>query len=160
MSKSASSKHKQKSPGKEVLVADNRKARHEYDVLDRFEAGIVLRGTEVKVLRQGHISLNEAYAKFTGSELWLLGANIPEYSHGNIQNHAPKRRRKLLLKKAELKKLKEQVATKGLTLIPLRVYFGEKGFAKCTIGVCRGRKTHDKRHVLKEKEARREMRDA
>ena len=143
---------------KDVLVAENRKARHEYDILDRFEAGMVLRGTEVKVLRQGKISLDEAYARFAQQELWLVGANIPEYSHGNLQNHEPKRRRKLLLKRQELKKLEEQAKVKGMTLVPLRVYFGEKGYAKITIGVGRGRKTRDKRQHLKEKEAKREMR--
>ena len=126
---------------------------------DTFEAGMVLRGTEVKVLRQGHITLGEGYAKFFGEALWLIGANIPEYSHGNVMNHEPKRKRKLLLKKAELKKLKEQTQVKGLTLVPLRVYFGEKGYAKVTIAVARGRKTQDKRQNLKEKEAKKEMRD-
>ena len=151
---------KAKQGGAAVLVADNKKARHQYEILDTFEAGLVLRGTEVKVLRQGKIHLEEAYARFTGAELWLVGANIPEYSHGNLQNHEPKRRRKCLLKKLELKKLAEQTKVKGLTLIPLRVYFGEKGYAKVTIGVGRGRKLHDKRQVLKEKEAKREMRGA
>lgn len=159
MSKSSGSNQKQ-SAGREVLVADNRKARHEYEVLDRFEAGIVLRGTEVKVLRQGQLTLNEAYARFFGSELWLVGANIPEYSHGNIQNHEAKRKRKLLLKKTELRKLEEQTKVKGLTLVPLRVYFGDKGYAKVSIGVARGRKTHDKRQHLKEKAAKQEIRDA
>ena len=157
MAKSAGSNKKQGS-GNEILVGDNRKARREYEILDTFEAGIVLRGTEVKVLRQGHVTLGEAYARFDGDELWLVGANIPEYSHGNVQNHEPKRRRKLLLKRAELKKLAAQAKIKGLTLVPLRVYFGEKGYAKVTIAVGRGRKTHDKRQVLKEREAKREMR--
>jgi len=158
MSKSASSKSNQKVKSGEVLVGENRKARHEYEILDTFEAGMVLRGTEVKSLRQGQISLGEAYARFKGDQLYLVSANIPEYSHGNLQNHEPKRWRKLLLKKKELAKLKEQAQVKGMTLVPLRVYFGAKGYAKCLIGVGRGRKTHDKRHVLKEKDARREMR--
>lgn len=158
MAKSAGNKSGQKASSKEILVGENRKARHEYEILDRFEAGMVLRGTEVKVLRQRQISIGEAYARFTGDELWLISANIPEYSHGNLENHEPKRRRKLLLKKQELKKIKEQAQVKGLTLVPLRVYFGEKGYAKITIGVGRGRKTQDKRQVLKDKEAKREMR--
>ena len=145
---------------KEVLVGENRKARHEYEILERVEAGLVLRGTEVKVLRQGQISLNEAYCGFQGDELWLIGATIPEYSHGNLQNHVPKRKRKCLLHRHELKKLKEKAQVKGLTLVPLRVYFGEKGFAKVTIGIGRGRKTQDKRQHLKEKDAKREMRQA
>jgi len=157
MSKSAN-KSNQKASSGEVLVGENRKARHEYEVLDTFEAGMVLRGTEVKVLRQGHISLGEAYARFKDDQLYLVGANIPEYSHGNLQNHEPKRWRKLLLKKKELQKLKDQAQMKGLTLVPLRVYFSSKGYAKCLLGVGRGRKTHDKRHALKEKDLKREMR--
>jgi SsrA-binding protein len=108
-------------------------------ILDRYEAGLVLRGTEVKVLRQGQISLDEAYARIEDGELWLIGANIPEYSHGNLQNHEPKRKRKCLLHARELKKLREKSQVKGLTLVPLRVYFGSKGFAKVTIGVGKGR---------------------
>jgi SsrA-binding protein len=158
MAKSPSSKSSQKTKTKEVLVGENRKARHEYEITDTFEAGMVLRGTEVKVLRQGHISLSEAYARFKDEQLYLINATIPEYSHGNLQNHEPKRWRKLLLKKKELDKLMEQTQVKGLTLVPLRVYFGEKGFAKCLIGVGKGRKTHDKRAVLKEKDLKREMR--
>ena len=144
----------------DVLVGENKKARFQYEILDRFEAGLVLRGTEVKVLRQGKISLDEAYARIEGNELWLISANIPEYSHGNLQNHEPKRRRKCLLHSRELKKLREKSLVKGLTLIPLRVYFGSRGFAKVTIGVGRGRKLHDKRQHLKDKEMKREMRQA
>ena len=158
MSKSASSKSNQKTSSGEVLVGENRKARHEYEIVDTFEAGMVLRGTEVKVLRQGQISLAEAYARFKGDQLYLVNSNIPEYSHGNLQNHEPKRWRKLLLKKKELQKLKEQAQVKGMTLVPMRVYFGAKGYAKCLIGVGRGRKTHDKRQVLRDKDAKREMR--
>ena len=153
--KAAAASGKPKS--KEILVGENRKARHEYEILERFEAGMVLRGTEVKVLRQGQISLNESYAKFFGDELWLVAATIPEYSHGNLQNHVPKRRRKLLLKRNELKKLAEEAKVKGMTLVPLRVYFGDKGYAKISIGIGRGRKNQDKRQHLKEKEAKREM---
>ncbi|MBX3465157.1 MAG: SsrA-binding protein SmpB [Planctomycetes bacterium] len=144
----------------DVLVGENRKARFQYEILDTFEAGLVLRGTEVKVLRQGQISLDEAYARIDGGELWLIGANIPEYSHGNQQNHEPKRKRKCLLHARELKKLRERSQVKGLTLVPLRVYFGGRGFAKVTIGVGKGRKLHDKRQHLKDKEAKREIRQA
>jgi SsrA-binding protein len=143
----------------EILVADNRRARFEYEILATFDAGLVLRGTEVKVLRQGKISLEEAYARIERDELWLIGCNIPEYSHGNLQNHEPKRRRKCLLHRRELAKLHEQSLVKGLTLVPLRVYFGSRGYAKITIGVGRGRKLHDKRQHLKDKEAKREMRE-
>lgn len=142
----------------DVLVGDNKKARFHYEILDHYEAGLVLRGTEVKVLRQGQISLDEAYARIEDGELWLIGVNIPEYSHGNQQNHEPKRKRKCLLHARELKKLREKSQVKGLTLVPLRVYFGSKGFAKVTIGVGKGRKLYDKRQHLKEKEMKREIR--
>jgi SsrA-binding protein len=147
-----------KAPLPERLVGENRKARFHYEILERFEAGLVLRGTEVKSLRQGKVSLEEAYARIDDGDLWLIGATIPEYSHGNLQNHEPARQRKCLLQKKELKKLRERTQIKGLTLIPLRIYFGSRGFAKVTIGVGRGRKLHDKRQHLKEKEVRRELR--
>ncbi len=144
----------------DVLVGENRKARFHYEILDTFEAGLVLRGTEVKVLRQGQVSLDESYARIEDGELWLIGANIPVYSHGNLQNHEPQRKRKCLLHARELRKLREKSQVKGLTLVPLRVYFGSRGFAKVTIGVGRGRKVHDKRQHLKDKEAKREIRQA
>jgi SsrA-binding protein len=161
MGKPASSKPAAKAaPTTEVLVGDNKKARFQYEILERYEAGLVLRGTEVKVLRAGQISLDEAYARIEAGELWLIGANIPEYKHGNLQNHEPKRRRKCLLHKKELRKLREKSQIKGLTLVPLRVYFGgARGYAKVTIGVGRGRKLHDKREHLKDKEAKREIRE-
>jgi SsrA-binding protein len=149
-----------KPPTTDVLVAENRKARFQYEILERYEAGLSLQGTEVKSLRTGQISLDEAYARFDGDELWLLGATIPEYSHGNLQNHEPKRKRKCLLHKKELRKLKAKAQIKGLTIVPLRVYFGGRGFAKVTLGVGKGRKLHDKREHLKTKEAKREIRQA
>lgn len=142
----------------DTLIAQNRKARFEYEVLETFEAGLVLRGTEVKVLRQGKMTLDESYARVDQGELFLLGANIPEYSHGNIQNHEPKRKRKCLLHASEIRKLQQKTQIKGLALVPLRVYFGTRGFAKVSIGLCRGRKLHDKREHLKQKDARRELR--
>ncbi|MCB9876010.1 MAG: SsrA-binding protein SmpB [Planctomycetes bacterium] len=160
MAKPQNQKPKSAPAATETLVGDNRKARHHYEILERYEAGMVLRGTEVKVLRQGQISLDEAYCRFDGPELFLIGATIPEYSHGNLQNHEPKRKRKCLLSRQELKKLKEKAQVKGLTLVPLRVYFGTKGFAKVTIGVGRGKKLHDKRQSEKEKQAKREIREA
>ena len=143
----------------EVLVAENRKARFQYEILDTFEAGLVLRGTEVKVLREGKISLDEAYARVDRNELWLIGANIPEYRHGNVQNHEPKRKRKCLLHRREIQKLQAKSQQQGLTLVALKVWFSTKGFAKVTIGVCKGRKTHDKRQHLRDKDARREIRE-
>jgi SsrA-binding protein len=141
------------------LVCDNKKARFAYEVLDTVEAGLVLRGTEVKVMRQGKMSLDESHARVIDGEVFLVGANIAEYSHGNIRNHEPKRRRKCLLHAREIRRLQEKTNVKGLTLVPLRVYFGARGFAKVTLGVCRGRKTHDKRAHLRDKQAKRELRD-
>ena len=147
-----------KKPATETLVGDNKKARFHYEVLERYEAGLVLLGTEVKVLRLGQVSLDEAYARFDGDALWILGATIPEYSHGNLRNHEPKRKRKCLLQKRELRKLKAKAQIEGLTIVPLRVYFGASGFAKVTLGVAKGRKLHDKRQHLKDKEMRKEIR--
>jgi SsrA-binding protein len=147
-------------PAAETLVGENRKARFRYEILERYEAGLVLQGTEVKALRQGHLSLDEAYARFFGDELWLVGATIPEYSHGNLQNHEPTRKRKCLLHARELKKLKAKAQIKGLTIVPLRIYFGGRGYAKVTLGVGKGRKLHDKRQHLKDKEAKKEIRQA
>ncbi len=158
MQKAADKKPGDKQPAAETLVGDNKKARFHYEILERYEAGLVLQGTEVKSLRRGQISLDESYARFDGDELWLLGATIPEYSHGNLQNHDPKRKRKCLLHARELRKLKAKSQIKGLTIVPLRVYFGGRGFAKVTLGVGKGRKLHDKREHLKDKEARKEMR--
>lgn len=143
----------------ERLVCENRKARFHYEVLDTFEAGLVLRGTEVKVLRQGKMTLEESYAKVQDDEVWLLGANVPEYSHGNLQNHLPKRPRKCLLHRREIRKLTERTQQRGLALVPLRVFFSARGLAKVVLAVCRGRKTHDKREHLRTKDARREMRE-
>jgi SsrA-binding protein len=143
----------------DTVVAQNRKARFLYEVLETFEAGLVLRGTEVKVMRQGKMSLDESYARVAEGEVWLVGANIPEYSHGNIQNHEPKRKRKCLLHRREVRKLQQKTQQQGLTLMPLQVYFGARGFAKVTLALCRGRKVHDKREHLKAKDARRELRE-
>jgi SsrA-binding protein len=146
-------------PAPEILVGENKKARFHYEILDTVDAGLVLRGTEVKVLRQGQISLDEGYARLEAGELWLIGVNIPEYRHGNLQNHEPKRRRKCLLHHRELIKLREKTLIKGLTMMPLRVFFSGRGFAKVTIGIGRGRKLHDKREHLKAKEAKKEIRE-
>lgn len=153
-------KTKAAATGNDRLVCANKKARYQYEVLDTVEAGMSLRGTEVKVLREGKMTLDEAYASVIGDEVFLIGANIPEYSHGNLQNHEPKRQRKLLLKAREIHRLKEKTQQKGLTIVPLKVYFGSRGFAKITIAVCRGKKLHDKRATEREREARRELRDA
>jgi SsrA-binding protein len=104
------------------------------------------------------MSLDESYARVLEGDVWLIGANIPEYSHGNLQNHEPKRKRKCLLHAREIRRLQEKTQQKGLTLVPLKVYFGARGYAKVTIGVCRGKKLHDKRETIKRREVQRELR--
>jgi SsrA-binding protein len=140
----------------EKLIVQNRRARHEYQVLDSFEAGIELRGTEVKSLRAGQITLKDSYADVQSGEMYLIGAHINPYEQGNIYNHDPERPRKLLMHKHEIERLSSQVAEKGLTLIPLRVYFKD-GRAKVELGLCRGKQTHDKRATIRERDAKREM---
>lgn len=150
-------------PGRNLprkTVADHKKARHLYEILDEFEAGIVLLGTEVKVLREGRISLDEAFGRVYESEVFLVGAHIDTYSHASSGNHEPTRRRKLLLRRGEIRKLKAKVTQKGLTIVPLEVFFNERGLAKIRIGLCRGKKLHDKRQDLKKKDAEREMKRA
>ena len=138
------------------LIAQNRKARHEYEILDTFEAGLVLKGTEVKSLRDGKASLAEAYARVEGDEIWLVGAHIAEYDHGNRQNHDPTRARKLLLHRAEIERLRGKVQEKGLTLVPLRLYW-KAGRAKIEIALGRGKKEYDRRDDVTKREAQREM---
>jgi SsrA-binding protein len=139
-------------------VASNRKARFEFEILDKVEAGIVLRGTEVKSVRAGKISLQESYAAPHGSELWLEGCTIQPYEQGNINNHEPTRPRKLLLHKKELAKLIQRVAEKGLTLVPLSVYFKGANL-KVELGVARGKKLYDKRETIKKRESERRLRE-
>jgi SsrA-binding protein len=138
------------------IVARNRKARHEYDLLEKVEAGLVLTGTEVKSLRNGKANLEDAYAEITKGEVWLLGCDIPEYLQANRMNHVPKRPRKLLLHRREIAKLAAKSSEKGLTLVPLSIYF-KKGLAKVELSVARGRKSYDKREALKKQEAKRDI---
>ncbi|WP_250286617.1 MULTISPECIES: SsrA-binding protein SmpB [unclassified Frankia] len=138
------------------LVAQNRRARHDYTILDTIEAGIVLQGTEVKSLRAGRASLVDAFAQISDGEAWLHGAHIPEYTEGTWTNHAPRRRRKLLLHRDEIAKLVGKTREGGLTLVPLSLYFKD-GRAKVEIALARGRKTYDKRQVLAERDASREV---
>jgi len=140
----------------EKLVAQNRRARHNFDILETYEAGLVLRGTEVKALREGRADLKESYARVEGNEAWLLGCHISPYAQGNRANHDPLRPRKLLLHRAQITRLLGKVMEKGLTLVPLRLYFKE-GRAKVELGLAKGRKTLDKRQVIREREERREM---
>ncbi|MGE5600138.1 MAG: SsrA-binding protein SmpB, partial [Pseudomonadota bacterium] len=130
---------------KTKVVAENRRARFDYFVDDRFEAGIALTGTEVKALRQGEGSIAESYATVDGDEIWLINSHSPEYSHGNRLNHEPRRKRKLLLKGREIAKLHGAVTRQGLTLVPLSIYFNSKGRAKVELALARGKKVHDKR---------------
>jgi SsrA-binding protein len=137
------------------LVASNRKARHDYLVEDVYEAGLVLTGTEVKALRAGRASLVDGFAEVNGGEMWLLNVHIPEYSQGTWNNHAPRRKRKLLLHKLEIAKIEAATREKGKTLVPLSLYFKD-GRAKVEIAVAKGKKEYDKRHALRERQDRRE----
>jgi SsrA-binding protein len=141
----------------EKLVTSNRKARHEYSVLETYEAGIVLTGTEVKSLRAGNANLSDGYAALSGGELWLFGMHVSPYSHGSYSNVDPLRKRKLLLHKKELRKIVARLREKGLTLIPLKVYF-RRGIAKLQLGVCRGKREYDKRQDIAAREADRAIR--
>ena len=138
------------------LVAQNRKASHDYAILDTVEAGLVLAGTEVKSLRTGKASLQESWATIENGEAWVLQLHIPPYEQGNRWNLDPVRRRKLLLHRSEIEKLRKALEQKGHTLIPLKLYF-TKGRAKLLLGVGRGKKSHDKREAIAEREAKREM---
>jgi SsrA-binding protein len=138
------------------VVASNRQATHNYEILETYEAGLVLRGTEVKSLRDGKANLKESFARVEGKEAWLLGCHISPYAQGNRENPDPLRKRKLLLHRAELNRLLGKTQERGLTLIPLRLYF-KRGRAKVELALGRGKKLHDKRQAIKEREARREM---
>ncbi len=142
---------------KKKVVAENRRARFDYFVDDRVEAGIALTGTEVKSLRHGEGSIAESYATVDGEEVWLINSHIPEYSHGNRLNHQPRRARKLLLKGREISKLQGAVARQGLTLVPLSIYFNSRGRAKVELALARGKKVHDKRDTVKERDWKREQ---
>jgi SsrA-binding protein len=142
---------------KKKVVAENRRARFDYFVDERVEAGIALTGTEVKSLRHGEGSIAESYATVDGEEVWLINSQIREYSHGNRLNHQPKRPRKLLLKGREISKLQGAVARQGLTLVPLSIYFNSRGRAKVEIALARGKKVHDKRETVKERDWKREQ---
>jgi SsrA-binding protein len=141
------------------LIANNKRARYDYFIDDVYEAGIVLSGTEVKALRQGKASINDAYATVDAGELWLENAYIPEFTQGSWTNHAPRRRRKLLLAKKEIARLAGKTKEVGFTLVPISLYFND-GYAKIEIGLARGKKDYDKRETLKEKDAKREINKA
>ena len=138
------------------VIARNRRARHDYHIEETFEAGLVLTGTEVKSLRAGRASLNEAFAQISGDELWLHGLHIPEYAQGTWTNHDPRRTRKLLLHRKEIDRLASQVAERGFTIVPLSLYFSS-GKAKVELALARGKRTYDKRRDLAQRDAAREV---
>lgn len=146
---------KQKNPNIRT-VAENRKARFAYEVQDTLEAGLALTGTEVKSLREGQANIQESYASVEGGELWLINSYVPEYSAGNRFNHEPRRRRKLLVSRRELARLAQAVEREGMTIVPLRLYFNERGIAKLQIALARGKKLHDKRETVKKRDWSRE----
>ncbi|MGB3502079.1 MAG: SsrA-binding protein SmpB [Mesorhizobium sp.] len=145
-----------KSDPNNKIAAENRKARFSYEVLDTLETGLVLSGTEVKSLRQGHANIQESYASVEGGELWLINSYLPEYLQANRFNHEPRRRRKLLTSKRERARLSQAVEREGMTLVPLKVYFNDRGRAKLLLAVARGKKLHDKRETEKQRDWNRE----
>ena len=138
------------------LISDNRRARHDYNLLERFEAGLVLTGTEVKSLRDGHATLQRAFAELREGEVWLVGAHIPEYAQGNMANHDPDRDRKLLLRRREIDSLLGKVQQRGLTIVPTKLYF-KNGRVKVELALARGKEARDKRRDLAERDARRQI---
>lgn len=139
------------------LVANNKKARHEFFIEDTYEAGIVLTGTEIKSVRQGKVNIKESYAKIVNGEVFVIGMHISPYEQGNIFNVEPLRTRKLLLNRKEIRKIETQSAEKGKTLVPLKVYINEDGLAKMELGVAQGKKLYDKRADIAKKDAKRRM---
>jgi SsrA-binding protein len=139
------------------IIQHNKKVYHEYFILESKEAGIVLKGTEVKSLRENRLNITEAFCKFTNNELFLVGAQISTYSHAKFFNHEPDRERKLLLKKRELRQWKSKVMEKGLTIVPIKIYFNDEGLVKAEIALVKGKHLYDKREDLKKKDIQREI---
>lgn len=142
---------------KSKLEIINRKAKHEYHFLDTYEAGLVLQGTEIKSIRNGNVNLRDAYCVFKKGELYIRSMFIAEYNFGNIFNHEPRRTRKLLMRRQELKKLEKKIKERGFTIVPYRLYLTERGFAKVEIALAQGKKTHDKRQTIKDKDMKRDL---
>ncbi len=138
------------------IAAVNRKARFSYEILETFEAGLALTGTEVKSLREGHANIQESYAAVEDGEIWLINSYIPEYVQANRFNHEPRRRRKLLLKKREMARLAQAVEREGMTMVPLKIYFNDRGRAKLELALARGKKLHDKRETERQRDWSRE----
>lgn len=141
-------------------VSENRKARHRYEILDSIECGMMLMGSEVKSMREGKLSLDEAYIRVKDGALWLIGADVAHYNNAGMWNHDPRRPRKLLVHQREFQKFAGRAHERGLTLIPLRVYFNERGIAKCVMGLVKGKKLHDKRETLKKRDSDRGLQRA
>jgi SsrA-binding protein len=144
--------HKGRATTVKKIVAENRKARFNYEIIETFETGIMLTGTEVKSLREGKANIAESYASDEGGELWLINSYVPEYLQANRFNHEPRRRRKLLLSKREINRLRIAVSREGMSLVPLKVYFNEQGRAKLELALAKGKKLHDKRETEKERD--------
>ncbi len=138
------------------IIATNRKANFEYEILNRYEAGIVITGTEVKSLREAKVNLQEAYGRIINNEAWIINSHINEYKFGNINNHNPVRDRKLLLNKREIRKIKQQLQEKGLTMVPLKIYF-KGSLVKVEVGIAKGKKLYDKRESIKKREVERKL---
>jgi len=162
MSKKSKKSDKKKSQGKSGEgqsrnISENRRANHKYEIQEKIECGIVLYGSEVKSLRDGKVSIDEAYVRVEKGELWLVGADIPEYPQANIWNHPPKRPRKLLVHAQQLRKLSERAFEKGLSLVPLRIYINDRGLIKISVGVGKGKKLFDKRQDIKTADVKRRL---
>jgi SsrA-binding protein len=142
---------------KDFINIKNRKASHEYEFIDKFVAGVVLKGTEIKSIRNSHVTMSDAHCVFIENELWIKNLHISEYSNGGYVNHEPKRERKLLLNRQELEKINGKVTTKGMTIIPTRLFVNDKGRAKLEIAVAKGKKLFDKRESLKDKDNKRDL---
>lgn len=156
MAKKSKKKKKPTPDSNEKVVSENRKARFRYEVLDTLECGIVLHGSEVKSLRNGHVSLEESYARVKKGEVWLVGCDIQEYFQANRMNHDQRRQRKLLMHRVQIEKFANQAHDNGLSLVPLKLYF-KGGRAKLLLGLCKGKKMHDKRETLKKADSKRDM---
>lgn len=139
------------------IVIKNRKAKFNFEFLDKFTAGIVLKGTEIKSIREGKASIAESFCEFQDGELFVINMNVEEYSHASHFNHAPKSERKLLLNKRELKKLEKEVRTSGLTIVPLTLFINDNGLAKLTIALAKGKKEYDKRETIKERDTKKKL---
>ena len=141
---------------KEINIR-NKKASFNYEFIDKYTAGIVLTGTEIKSIREGKVSFTDSYCRFINNELWLIGIHIAEYSYGSYNNHTPKRDRKLLLNKKELQKIEKKISEKGLTIVPVRLFVNDRGYAKIVIAVSRGKAKFDKRHDIKDRDNKRDL---